>query len=49
LDEFSTNGTLKKCIQNTVRKHEGKRTLGRPEHRMEDNIKINLKEIGCWA
>jgi hypothetical protein len=25
-----------------VIKHAGKRTLGRPGHRQEDNIKINL-------
>jgi hypothetical protein len=24
---------------------EGKRQLGRPRHRIEDNIKIDLKEI----
>jgi hypothetical protein len=28
-----------------VRKPEGKRPLGRPRHRWEDNIKINLTEI----
>jgi hypothetical protein len=26
---------------------EGKRTLGRPRRRWEDNIKINLQEVGC--
>jgi hypothetical protein len=26
-------------------KHEGKRPLGRPRHRWEDNIRINLREI----
>jgi hypothetical protein len=30
-----------------VEKPEGKRTLGRPGCRWEDNIKIDLKEIGC--
>jgi hypothetical protein len=25
---------------------EGKRPLGRPRHRWEDNIKMNLREIG---
>jgi len=29
-----------------VRKPEGKRPLGRPRHRWEDNIKMYLKEIG---
>jgi len=26
---------------------EGKRPLGRPRHRWEDNIKMDLKEVGC--
>jgi hypothetical protein len=30
-----------------VRKHEGKSPLGRPRHRWEDNIKIDLQEVGC--
>ena len=30
-----------------VGKPEGKRPLGRPRHRREDNIKINLREVGC--
>jgi len=30
-----------------VGKPEGKRTLGRPRRRWEDNIKINLQEVGC--
>jgi hypothetical protein len=29
-----------------VGKPEGKRPLGRPWHRWEDNIKMDLKEIG---
>ena len=28
-------------------KPEGKRPLGRPRHRWEDNIKMNLQEVGC--
>jgi hypothetical protein len=31
-----------------VRKPEGKRPLGRPRLRREDNIKIDLREIG-WG
>ena len=27
-------------------KPEGKRPLGRPRHKWEDNIKINLQEVG---
>jgi len=29
-----------------VRKPEGKRPLGRPRHRWEDNIKMYLQEVG---
>jgi hypothetical protein len=29
-----------------VRKPEGKRQLGRPRHRLTDNIKTDLSEIG---
>jgi hypothetical protein len=29
-----------------VRKPEGKRPLGRPRHRWEDNIKMNVEEVG---
>ena len=28
-------------------KREGKRLLGRPRRRWEDNIKIDLQEVGC--
>ena len=28
-------------------KPEGKRPLGRPRHRWEDNIKLELQEVGC--
>ena len=30
-----------------VWKPEGKRPLGRPRHRWEDNIKMDLQEVGC--
>ena len=26
---------------------EGKRSLGRPRHRWEDNTKMDLREVGC--
>ena len=29
-----------------VERHEGKRSLGRPRHRLEDNIKMVLREVG---
>ena len=28
-------------------KHEGKRPLGRPRHRWEDNILMDIQEVGC--
>jgi len=30
-----------------VGKCEGKRPSGRPRHRREDNIKMDLQEVGC--
>ena len=30
-----------------VGKHEGKRPLGRLRRRWEDNIKMDLQEVGC--
>jgi len=32
-----------------VGKPEGKRPLGRPRRRWEDNIKMGLPEVGCEA
>jgi hypothetical protein len=32
-----------------VGKPEGKRPLGRPRYRWEDNIKMDLQEIGYWG
>ena len=32
-----------------VGKPDGKRSLGRPRHRWEDNIKMVLRELGCDA
>jgi hypothetical protein len=32
-----------------VGKPEGKRSLGRPRLRWEDNIKIDLQKVGCGA
>jgi hypothetical protein len=34
------------CIQILVGRPEGRRPLGRPRRRWEDNIKIDLREIG---
>jgi hypothetical protein len=30
-----------------VGKHEGKRPLGRPRRRWEDNVRMDLQEVGC--
>ena len=32
-----------------VGKPEGNRSLGRPRHRWEDNIKMYLHEVGCGS
>jgi hypothetical protein len=32
-----------------VRKPEGKRPLGRPRLRWDDNIKMDLQEVGCGS
>jgi len=40
-------GGRRSTYRKLVRKPEGKRPLGRPRHRWEDNIKIDLQEVGC--
>jgi len=40
-------GEMKNAYKILVRKPEGKRLLRRPRHRWEDNIRTDLKEIGC--
>jgi len=38
----------RRCVYRVlVGKPEGKRPLGRPRHRWEDNIKMELQEVGC--
>jgi len=32
-----------------VEKPEGKRPLGSPRRRWEDNIKMDLQKVGCWG
>jgi hypothetical protein len=41
-----THEGVEKCLQGLVGRTEGKRPLGRPRHRWEDNIKMDLREIG---
>jgi hypothetical protein len=43
---YSMHRRDEKCIQNFCQKSEGKRPLRRPRCRWEDNIKIDLKEMG---
>jgi hypothetical protein len=45
----STYGGEKRNIQGSVGKHEGKRPLGRPMRIWEDNIKMDLQEVGWGA
>jgi hypothetical protein len=36
-----------RCVHRVlVGKPEGKRTMGRPRHRWEDDIKMDLQEVG---
>jgi hypothetical protein len=37
---------MNSAYKTLVEKPEGKRTLVRPRHRWEDNIKLDLREIG---
>jgi len=43
----STVGERKGICSVLVGKSEGKRPLGRPKPRWEDNIKMDLQEVGC--
>jgi hypothetical protein len=46
----STHGEGRGVYRVLVGKPEGKRPLGRPRRRWEDNIKMDLREIGIdWA
>jgi hypothetical protein len=44
----STNGEKRNACRILVGKPEGKRPLGRPRHRWEDNIRMNLRVI-AWG
>jgi hypothetical protein len=45
----SAKGERRGIYRVLVGKPEGKRPLGRPRHRWEDNIKMDLQEVGCEA
>ena len=40
-------GGEERHMQGLVGKPEGKRPLGRPRHRWEENIKMDIQEVGC--
>jgi hypothetical protein len=42
-------GGQEKYIQDLVVRREGKKLLGRPKRRWEDNIKMDLQEMGWEA
>ena len=43
----SAYGEKKGAYRALMGKPEGERPLGRPRHRWEDNIKMDLQEVGC--
>jgi hypothetical protein len=43
----SPNGEKRGMYRILVGESEGKRPLGRPRFRWEDNIRIDLQEVGC--
>jgi hypothetical protein len=43
----SLNGEKIGVYRSLLGKSEGKRPLGRPRHIWEDNIKMDLQEVGC--
>ena len=40
-------GQFRNAYRVLVRKPESKRPFGRPRRRWEDNIKMDLREVGC--
>ena len=50
---FGTYRGEERLCRVSVGKPEGKRPFGRPRYRWEDNIKMDLQEVGCggmdWA
>jgi hypothetical protein len=42
----STYGGEERCVQDLMWKPKGKRPLGRPKLRLEDNIKTDLQKVG---
>ena len=44
---YSAYGGGVRCIEGFGGNTEGKRPFGRPRRRWEDNIKMDLQEVGC--
>jgi hypothetical protein len=44
---FSAGGVVRGVYSVLVRKPGGKRPLGRPRRRWEDNIRMDLQGVGC--
>jgi hypothetical protein len=49
LSEDRASRVFNLSIRFRVGKPEGKRPLGKPKRRREDNIKIDFHEVGCGA
>jgi hypothetical protein len=45
MEHVARMGEMRNACNILVRKPEGKRPLGRPSHRWEDNIRMDLREI----
>ena len=43
----SVNGGGERLYRVLVGKPEGQRPLGRPRRRREDNVRMDLQEVGC--
>ena len=46
---MARTGEMKGLYRVLVRKPEGKRPLGGPTNRWEDNIRMNLQKVGCGS
>jgi len=46
-EQVAHMGERREVYRVLVGKPEGKKTLGRPRHRWEGNIKMDLQEVGC--
>jgi hypothetical protein len=43
----STYGREERPIEDFGEEPEGRRPLGRPRHRWEDTMKVDIQEVGC--